>query len=60
MRENIELHRRATPGGRVVSIDDGTWKPPLAAFRGALTSGPPLTADDRTKRGSVQASANRR
>ena len=54
------MHRSATPEAMVVSIDDGTWEPPLAAFKGAPTSGPPRTADDRTKRGTVQASANRR
>lgn len=60
MKKNIEMHRSATPEAMVVSIDDGTWEPPLAAFKGAPTSGPPRTADDRTKRGTVQASANRR
>ena len=48
------------PGGMLVSIDGGAWEPPLRAFKGSLTSGLSITADDQVNRGTIEITANRR
>ena len=48
------------PGGMLVSIDGGGWEPPLAAFKGSLSSGLSITTDDRINRGTIEITANRR